>query len=457
MKLIPLLFFLGLTTLHGQSYPFEHLRDLPEDDPGVVYGDRIRRTMHLLSTSTAERPNRVKILFFGQSITRQNYSRKIIEEQLRQEFPHAQLEVLNTAIGGYQAPKSLLVMHHTLIPHQPDLVVFHVYGGENDGTYEDIVRNIRAHTSAELITITHHLDTYGDEVDASRESASQLRRDLAETWASESVEVRGNWRRYMEMHELERSDFLTDNIHLNAHGGELWGALQARHFRVLPASESDWTDVVTRVVPGADGKLDEIGESFRLPFDGVRVDVISREGTGRVSVKVDGREPSGILENWAATLPTSTPIDYRPAINRVRLRGEPVAETWTLKVDSCNEDGSEYTYSVRGSVSGDQGSGDQSTAFQSANGIIEIQPEWFAIQQAIRIKKTALPVPFEVSWDVFPTGPDEWNARPDEDNPSGQTTLVQQLNPGEHVLELELLEGEVSLDEFLVFRPQTGK
>jgi len=35
--------------------------------------------------------------------------------------------------------------------------------------------------------------------------------------------------------------------------------------------------------------------------------------------------------------------------------------------------------------------------------------------------------------------------------------LVQQLNPGEHVLELELLEGEVSLDEFLVFRPQTGK
>ena len=95
------------------SYFSETVKDLPELDSDIVYGGNIRRTMHLLSTSTKEKPNKVKIVFFGQSITRQNYARQIIETKLRRKYPHADLEVLNTAIGGYTAPKSVRTMFHT--------------------------------------------------------------------------------------------------------------------------------------------------------------------------------------------------------------------------------------------------------------------------------------------------------------------------------------------------------
>jgi hypothetical protein len=194
------------------AYPPATVLELPAPDKGIVFGDRIRRTMNLLSTSTKEKPNKVKIVFFGQSIIKQDYSRKIIESKLRQNFPHAQLEVLNTAIGGYQAPYSARTMFHQVIPHQPDLIVFHVYAGEKDGKYEEILKNFRRYTTAEVVTITHHLDNYGEAVDKDRDAASQLRRDLAVKYGFELVEVRENWRKYLTMHGLKVTDMLSDKI-----------------------------------------------------------------------------------------------------------------------------------------------------------------------------------------------------------------------------------------------------
>ncbi|MEM9017259.1 MAG: GDSL-type esterase/lipase family protein, partial [Verrucomicrobiota bacterium] len=435
------------------QYAFHDLLDLPQPDPNLVFGDRIRRTMNLLSTSTANRPNKVKILFYGQSITRQNYSREIIEAKLRSEYPHAQLEVFNTAIGGYQAPRSLLTMHHTLIPHQPDLVVFHVYGGASDGTYEEILKKIRKETTAELICVTHHLDDYGPEREAVREEESQVRRELAERYGAELIEVRKDWEKYLNQHHLAIPDLLSDSIHHNAHGGELWGALQARHFEVQPANPATWQDRITRIDlrNSTEGKLGSVafdtaewtktktglqsqkaGASLKLNFEGTRVDIIAHSSEGAADVLIDGKRPSEISETWSATLPSKTPIDYRPAIMRVDLGGKPVAETWTLTVDSVNETGSEFSYTLRGSVSGDQGRGGSNEVFRSRNGIVEFRPEWFTLEHAVQIKKRPIPVPFDVTWEVYPGAPDEIRFSPDaaESNPSGQRTLIQKLPNG---------------------------
>ena len=218
-------------------YTMTELKELPPIDPDTVYGDKIRRTMRLLSTSTAKKPNKVKILFFGQSITRQDYSRRIIETKLRRLYPHAQLEVFNTAVGGYQADRSIHIMHHNLIHYQPDLVVFHVYGKEKD--YEEVLHKIRKYTTAEIINVTHHLANYNETFDVNDEPA-RIRRDLAEKYGCELVEVRKNWADYLEMNDLTRSDLLKDRIHLNDHGGQLWGALQARHFEVQSADPALW-------------------------------------------------------------------------------------------------------------------------------------------------------------------------------------------------------------------------
>jgi hypothetical protein len=455
------------------GYDFRYLKELPEPSKDLRYGEHMKRTMHLLSTSTKERPNKVKILFYGQSITRQDYSRKIIEAMLREKFPHAQLEVLNPAIGGYQAPRSLLTMHHTLIPEQPDLVVFHVYGGEDDGSYEEILKRIREETSAELVCVTHHLDNYGPEQETQRDEASQLRRDLARKYNAELVDVRKHWRRYLEMHDLRVEDLLVDKIHHNQHGGELWGALQARHFQVQPANPIDWDDRVSqfdlregvpdflRLDPSkwsadAEGlRNNGAGGILTIPFEGSRLDAVIQQGRGRAEIRVDGRKPSEILSNWAANLPSQTPIDYRPAIMRVILHGQPVEETWRVTVEWCSDDGNEFIYSVRGSISGDQGEGDHTSVYRSKNDIIELRPEWFTMEHAIRIKREPIPTPFEITWSVYPMVPDVLELSIAGKKPIRQTTLVQCLPDGAHELTIGLLDGVICIEEILIYKGTT--
>ncbi len=453
---IAALLLTSISPLSAQSigpYPFVNLKELPPADPDTDYGARIARTMHLLSTSTADRPNKVKILFFGQSITRQNHSRRIIEAKLRARYPHAQLEVLNTAIGGYGSDKSLMVMKHTVIPYQPDLIVFHVYDSGPETAYEDIIKTIRTRTTAELITVTHHLDTYGAEIDAKREAASQLRRDLAEKYQSESVDIRPQWQPYLDLHGLDRSDLLGDNIHHNTHGGELWGALQARHFEEQPYDATAWAKRIQVIDVAADSR------DIDLEFHGIRVDAICRSGRGKAAITIDGKKPSEIRDTWAVTLPTKTPIDYRPAVNRIHLADTPIAaEKWTLTVDQCSESADTYSYSVRAEFSGEQGKGRQGEPFTTTNQVIQIQPEWFALSQAVRIKKKPIPVPFDITWEVYPTSLDEWQYDgPDTDNnPSGQVTLVQQLKPGQHRLQIRVTEGDMQIEKLLIYRPYSA-
>ena len=121
-------------------------------------------------------------------------------------------------------------MFHTLIPHQTDLLIFHLYGGENDGTYDEILISFRKYTTAEFVTVTHHLDLYHEKTIERREVGTQIRRYSAQKYRFELVEVCENWRKYLDTHGMEIKDMLNDRIHHNQRGGELWGVLQARHF-----------------------------------------------------------------------------------------------------------------------------------------------------------------------------------------------------------------------------------
>lgn len=56
----------------------------------VELGYGVQRTMHLLSSSTPEQRDTVRLLFYGQSITEQGWWRTVVDD-LRQRFPHAHL------------------------------------------------------------------------------------------------------------------------------------------------------------------------------------------------------------------------------------------------------------------------------------------------------------------------------------------------------------------------------
>ena len=99
----------------------------PVDPPEGIesFGANIQRTMTLLATSTPQKRNRVRVLFYGQSVTRNPWW-KDVEAYLRKAYPHADLEVANLAIGGYSAPTLIHTAEYDLYPFYPDLMIFHV-------------------------------------------------------------------------------------------------------------------------------------------------------------------------------------------------------------------------------------------------------------------------------------------------------------------------------------------
>ena len=122
----------------------------PVSDPSPL-GRGIQRTMTLLATSTAQHRNHVRVVFYGQSITEQEWSKQVADD-LRRRFPHADLEIENRAIGGFASQMLIRPAEHDLYPFYPDLVIFHVFGANQQ--YDQIIQSIRSRTTAEVLMQT---------------------------------------------------------------------------------------------------------------------------------------------------------------------------------------------------------------------------------------------------------------------------------------------------------------
>ena len=171
------------------------------------WGKNIQRTMRLLATSTAERRNTVRILFYGQSITEQNWA-KLVEEDLRRRFPHANLVVDNRALGGFASQMLVKTAETDLYPFQPDLLIFHVYGAHDK--YEDIIRHTRERTTAEILMQNDHVTKPADlseETDAAKLPPAGKHWDafmnhnwlpsLAKKYGAELCDQRAMWKAYL--------------------------------------------------------------------------------------------------------------------------------------------------------------------------------------------------------------------------------------------------------------------
>src|SRR6058998_2348722 len=106
----------GVALAAGHSPPFPP--PLPAKNPAEL-GVHVQRTMTLLATSTPEHRNHVRILFYGQSITEQQWSKQVAED-LRKRFPNADLEIENRAIGGFASQLLVRPAEHDLYPFYPD-------------------------------------------------------------------------------------------------------------------------------------------------------------------------------------------------------------------------------------------------------------------------------------------------------------------------------------------------
>ena len=302
--------------------------------------------MRLLATSTAEKRTTVRILFYGQSITEQKWS-KLVEKDLRGRFFHADLVIENRALGGFASQLLARTAETDLYPFQPDLLIFHVYGAHDK--YEDIIRRTRERTCAEILIQTDHVTKAADlteETDPAKVPIQSGKWEaffnhnflpsLAEKYGAELCDQRTFWKTYLTAHALEPKALLKDNVHLNAHGEFLMAEIVKAHLRrdakfdPAPAEAGVRTFVVGEEVDFENGRLS-------MEFEGNRVDVVCKAGASvPAGVKIDGRKPSEFPElrsfsRAVTTPPGKWPVKW-PIIAPIGSGQLLLIEDWTLEV-----------------------------------------------------------------------------------------------------------------------------
>ena len=425
-----------------------------KDESGL--GLHIQRTMTLLATSVPKHHNKVRILFYGQSITEQDWSKQVADD-LRKRFPNADLEIENRAIGGFASQLLIRPAEHDLYPFYPDLLIFHVYGGNKE--YEEIIRNTRSRTTAEVLMQRDHVTKWPPEVIDEKKDKSMwwddlmnnhLLPEIAKKYGCALVDIRGHWLDYLKANQLEPKDLLKDDVHLNDHGNYLMAKLIERYLSYRPdLPDDEWKNLVTTYE--VDKNRDWKDGKLTLPFDGNRVDVLPEKSPGKagvVSIRIDGKKPSEFPGTYCITRPQPGP--WSPlTVARIDHETPLKLEEWTLKITTVHADSSAWDFEVTGSATGADGAGSSATAFTSKSGRVKIDPAaWFHPNGA------KIPVGYEIKWKVLPMFVDSYEApKMDDVTKDYATTLAQGLPNEKHTLEIISQSNGAPIEGFRIYRP----
>lgn len=479
LKLCLYLVFLSLVVL---SVPLLRATDnqagypppaLAKDDSH--FGAKIQRTMTLLATSTPESHHSVRILFYGQSITKQDWWKDVAND-LKKRYPNADLVIENRAIGAFDASLLIRPAEHDLYPFYPDLLIFHVYGSEED--YESIIANVRRRTTSEIAFHSDHITwlptgTFLDDKEKLNAykwhdtHSTQWLPQIAQKYGCESIEIREPWKQYLKDNRLQPKDLLSDGSHLNQHGNFLLASLVQRQLRYNQRFPNNlWKDLVKTYVVGKDVKWKD--GKLVLEFKGNRIDAIAKpipEGlvasktTARKShqgrILIDGKKPSQFPELYTITRPSDTVgVDW-PAIIQVSWEKPLIVEDWTARITEINDDASRFKFEVFGSKTGFDGSGVSDQKFVSNSGRVVIEPKNWWLKNAYKHSRQPTPKGFEIKWQVLPMFVDEYVV-PNIENPTQEyaTTLAQNLSNTKHKIEIiPDKNGTVPIQAIRVYKP----
>ncbi len=460
------------STLSGAPGAAEQFAPPPPPEDISQFGAGIQRTMTLLATSTPQKRNRVRVLFYGQSVTLNPWW-QTVAAHLRESFPDADLEIENRAIGGYGGPMLIKTAEYDLYHYYPDLLIFHVWSGVETGEQEEIIRRVRQRTTAEILLWTSNLRWPGSvppdgdpqhpdvlKVDADDQAISDLYYRLAAEHGLELADVRTGIQRYIAEHGLVVKDTIRDTVHPNELGNFLIAQFVMPHLRHDAAfPTAPWGRLVTDVA--VDDERVTVGEdgSLSLTFDGNRVDAIAahtgEQAPGSARVLIDGTPPGASGELFYHARPSATPVMGRPAISRIDREASLQAEEWTVTILECDVETDILRYSISGSKTGFDGEGDHKTRFVSNSGRVAIEPGMWMVNWSLRYQKATMPEGYQVTWQTLPLFVDPYQA-PVTDDPAKEyaTTLVQGLSNSEHTVSLiPNGDGPVPVAAFRVYRP----
>lgn len=436
------------------------LKRLPAVDPDAAPRNptvrHIQRTMKAMAESTAARPARVRILFYGQSIVGQHWSRQVMEE-LTRRYPTVKFEVQNRAIGGYGAERLSRTAESDLYPFYPDLLFFHDYGSL--AKYEEIVKKVRETTTAEIILWSSHLSRgqRPREMLAERDARTKTIADIAARYGTMYVDLNRKWCEMLVRNGWAEYDLLADGIHMDRKTPalDLYAQFIYEDMARLPGAEAEpAVNGSIETIPLDDPRVKVAADgSLTLAFTGNRVVAVS-DGTGVAdaigSLTLDGRNPATFPELWYTTRPGTGPM-WMPFVDHVDIDAPAVAEDWTLTfLEGTKPDANPIVYSVVGSVTGPDGTGNTRERFRSKSGRAVLDPKDInCVWQYKYAKKEAKPG-FQVKWRTQPLFAAPYVPAAAET----RTTLVQNCANGPHTLTLAAKGGRLGIGGFIVYAPR---
>jgi len=413
-------------------------------------GKGIQRTMRLLATSTPAKRNHVRILFYGQSITEQSWSKQVADN-IRKRFPNADLEIENRAIGGFASQLLRRTAEYDLYPFNPDLMIFHVYGSHID--YETIIRNTRERTTAEILMQTDHVTAWPPANPSEKDDEglwwTELMNntylpDIAKRYGCALVDVRTGWLRHLRENKLEPKALLKDGVHLNDAGCDVMAKLVSDYLIYRP----DLNEQNKRVFDVSLKNLKWVKNEAKVAFTGTGVDLLpdAKGFSGSLNFLIDGKPVSAFPEAYAFTRPDPAP--WSPLfIRRIDHASPLLAEDWTLTVNEVSNEGKSFRYAVKGSVTGPDGEGSSEEPFRSTSGRLVIDPADF-------FRNGELKAGYTVRWRAYMMGTDRLNSiAPFDPSLENPIRIVHGLKAGPHTLTIHRF-GPISLSRLRIFSPQ---
>jgi hypothetical protein len=383
---------------------------------------KIARTLEIIRTSTPTNRKVLKVLFYGQSITRSGWHNAVVAHW-REKYPNAVFVVENRALGGFASQYLVRTTEQDIAAFYPDLIIFHVYG--DHGAYEKILRMFRSLTAADVILQTDHGDGLPDPP-----CAEGLQLSLHATpgcagvlWVHQKVwhdemsyhkipafakkygmavePQRTWWRGYLLQKQVDpQSMLMSDGLHPNERGNELIAEFFNRYFDNLVDRWDGQTEQNVTSIPATDAQhSDPVGT---VNFDGSRLELISNRTLAVwPSVTIDGRYPKDIDGCYQVTRSSRlVSVPDWPAVRRITLLHDHAAEDWTATIPAITPDQKSFDFTVRSSASGDEGSGNSSKKFISKSGQLSIDADDWMFERGYSLKHIPLQVPAEVHWSV---------------------------------------------------------
>jgi hypothetical protein len=293
-----------------------------------------------------------------------------------------------------------------------------------------IIQTIRRKTTAEIALQTDHMAMQGQEWH-DKHSREWLP-SICRKYGLALIDVRSAWKSYLKENNLEIKDLLSDGVHLNAHGNYLMAATIKKYFATL--REAAPTDkYVKEMWTGKDFTIK--GNRVEIPVNGNRVDLIWKPKVrgGQIAVNIDGKKPSDFNTCYYYTRPSLDSLGFLRKIGQVlgmKVTDRAKEEEWSMTITATDSVRQQMQFSLRGSLTGEDGTGTSEKAFTSnSSKIIIDSTQWFRAKEFARF-------PWIKPGDVL-----KWEVRcmcKDEVVPAagGETTVVQGIDNGKHQLKL---------------------